>query len=214
MGFAVVGEEIAGGGDGQGGVVVFRWRGRAISCGAGGRGRDCLFGIADADDAVETAGGGAGPGCGGAGGGRFEVGGYGGQGGEVVACGEARVSRVDGWSELKEKVRNDLPVKASSGRTRRSRSEGLASERRASAREMLAESCPSSGENWRMAMRMDGHSGDRRGLGLEGVVAAMFMVGLGRGSARIDESWLSMVHTGTTSVFEGCSRINLQPFTL
>ena len=82
-----MGEDGAGGGDGDGGIVV-------DACRAGiryGR-RRSGFRVADADGAFEPGGGGNGPGGGGAGGGGLKVGGNCGEGGEIVAC----LGRVSG----------------------------------------------------------------------------------------------------------------------
>jgi len=69
VGFAVVGQDLAGWGDGHSRVVSYNW-------GFGARGREELR-IADCDDAVEAGSGGFSPSGGGPSGCGFEVGCYG-----------------------------------------------------------------------------------------------------------------------------------------
>ena len=120
---------------------------------AGRSRREVELGIADGDDAIETARGSSSPSCGWARGGGFEGGQYGGQGGVVVAYPvfngtELRLGKRQGRYE------EALPVKASSGRTSRSRFCGEAASSRVLARVIFSGSLPSSGLNCRQAMRM------------------------------------------------------------
>ena len=115
--------------------------------------------VADCDDTIETGRGSPGPSRGRAGGGGFEVGQYGREGGVIVACSMVNALCAEHWlgRGKREEGRGrgeEAPVKASSGRTRRSMFCGDAASRRTLARAMFSGSLPSSGSNCRQAMRM------------------------------------------------------------
>ena len=87
MGFAVMGQDFAGGGDCDGGVVGYDFPGGRwiLSLGAGNRRRGAELWVADSDDAIEAESCTLGPECRWTCSRRFEVGGYSGEGGVVVA---------------------------------------------------------------------------------------------------------------------------------
>lgn len=88
MRLAVMGQNLAGGGDSDCGIIGYGFPGRreVLSLCAGSRGWGAELRVADCDNAIETAGGRPGPICGGTRGGGFEVGQYGREGRVIVPC--------------------------------------------------------------------------------------------------------------------------------